>query len=126
MKKKPERKVSFPEALGLLAVVIVVIFLNAMKFSIGTGLSVLGVAMIVAAYAMVVLRIPWDDMMADVLKVFHNGMGAVQSDIIGVAADEYNRIANEELQAYFLDLQDLDTAMANITRRVNEAIESYM
>ena len=47
MKKKPERKVSFPEALGLLAVVIVVIFLNAMKFSIGTGLSVLGVAMIV-------------------------------------------------------------------------------
>lgn len=77
MKKKPERKVSFPEALGLLVVVIVVIFLNAMKFSIGTGLSVLGVAMIVAAYAMVVLRIPWDDMMADVLKVFHNGMGAV-------------------------------------------------
>ena len=56
----------------------------------------------------------------------NNGMGAVQSDIIGVAADEYNRIANEELQAYFLDLQDLDTAMANITRRVNEAIESYM
>ena len=56
----------------------------------------------------------------------NNGMGAVQSDIIGVAADEYNRIANEELQAYFLDLQDLDTAMANITRRVNEAIASYM
>ena len=55
----------------------------------------------------------------------NNGMGAVQSDIIGVAADEYNRIANEELQAYFLDLQDLDTAMDNITRRVNEAIESY-
>ncbi len=55
----------------------------------------------------------------------NNGMGAVQSDIIGTAADEYNRIANEELQAYFLDLQDLDTAMANITRRVNEAIQSY-
>ena len=52
-------------------------------------------------------------------------MGAVQSDIIGTAADEYNRIANEELQAYFLDLQDLDTTMGNITRRVNEAIQSY-
>ena len=55
----------------------------------------------------------------------NNGMGAVQSDIIGTAADEYNRIANEELQAYFLDLQDLDTTMGNITRRVNEAIQSY-
>ncbi len=55
-----------------------------------------------------------------------NGMGAVQSDIIGTAADEYNRIVNEELKSYFMDLQNLDTAMANITRRVNEAIQSYV
>ena len=55
----------------------------------------------------------------------NNGMGAVQSDIIGTAADEYNRIANEELTMYFLDLQDLDQTMANITSRVNEAIASY-
>ena len=55
----------------------------------------------------------------------NNGMGAVQSDIIGTAADEYNRIANEELHAYLLDLQNLDQTMDNITRRVNEAIASY-
>ena len=54
----------------------------------------------------------------------NNDMGAVQSDIIGVASDEYNRIANEELTMYFLDLQSLDVAMDNITRRVNEAIRS--
>ena len=76
-KERTERKVTFTEALILLIVVIVVIFLNAMKFKIGTGLSVLGVAMILAAYGMLVLRIPWDEMMADMLKVFQNGMGAV-------------------------------------------------
>lgn len=75
--KKTERKIGFVEALILLLVVIVVIFLNAMKFKIGTGLSVLSVAMIIGAYGMLALHIPWDDMMADILKVFQNGMGAV-------------------------------------------------
>lgn len=75
--KKPERKISFVEAVCLLLAVIVVIFLNAMVFKIGTGLSVLSVAMIVGAYGMLVLHISWDDMMADILKVFQNGMGAV-------------------------------------------------
>lgn len=76
-KKRDERKISFTEALILLIVVIVIIILNAMKFKIGTGLSVLSVAMIVAAYGMLVLHIPWDGMMNEMLKVFQNGMGAV-------------------------------------------------
>lgn len=75
--KKPERKLSFVEAVILLVVVIAVIFLNAMVFKIGTGLSVLSVAMILGAYGMLALHIPWDDMMAEMLKVFQNGMGAV-------------------------------------------------
>lgn len=76
-KKRTERKIGFGEAIGLLLAVIVVIFLNAIVFKIGTGLSVLSVAMIVAAYGMLVLGIPWDDMNTDILKVFQNGMGAV-------------------------------------------------
>lgn len=75
--KKTERKIGFGEGLVLLLVVIVVIFLNAMKFKIGTGLSVLSVAMILGAYGMLVLHIDWDDMMKEILKVFQNGMGAV-------------------------------------------------
>ena len=75
--KKAERKLSFVEGIVLLFVVIGVIFLNAMKFKIGTGLSVLSVAMILGAYGMLALRISWDDMMAEILKVFQNGMGAV-------------------------------------------------
>lgn len=79
MKKntKPERKLSFVEALVLLVVIIVVIFLNAMKFKVETGLSVLSIAMIIGAYGMLALHIPWDDMMTEMLKVFQNGMGAV-------------------------------------------------
>lgn len=78
-KKQPksERKLTFTEALILLIVVIAVIFLNAMKFKIGTGLSVLSVAMILAAYGMLVLHISWDSIMEEMLKVFQNGMGAV-------------------------------------------------
>lgn len=75
--QRTERKLTFVEAFVLLAVVIVVIFLNAMKFKIGTGLSVLSVAMIVGAYGMLVLHIPWSEMMDEILKVFQHGMGAV-------------------------------------------------
>lgn len=74
---KQARKISFGEAVALLLVVIVVILLNARVFGIGTGLSVLSVAMIIAAYGMFVLHIEWDDMMKDILAVFSNGMGAV-------------------------------------------------
>ena len=79
--KKAERKISFVEGLVLLVVIIGVIFLNAMKFKIGTGLSVLSVAMILGAYGMLALHIPWDDMMAEILKVFQNGMGAVMNPL---------------------------------------------
>lgn len=74
---KQERKISFGESVAILLVVIVVILLNARVFGIGTGLSVLSVAMICAAYGMFILHIEWDDMMKDILIVFNNGMGAV-------------------------------------------------
>lgn len=54
----------------------------------------------------------------------NTGLGAAQSDIVGVAANEYNRIANSELQAYFMDLQDIDTTINNIVTKVNEAIKN--
>lgn len=54
----------------------------------------------------------------------NTGMGVAESDIIGVAADEYNRIVNAEAEAYFLDLQSLDVTIKNIVSRVNEAIKN--
>ena len=57
-------------------------------------------------------------------NLMNTGMGVAQSDIIGTAADEYNRIANDEIAAYCMDLQDLDTTVSNIVNRVNEAIRN--
>lgn len=74
--RKSERPLTFAEAAVMLVAVIVIIFLNAMKWKIGTGLSVLSVAMLVSAYALIVLRIPWDDIMTEILNVFQVGMGA--------------------------------------------------
>lgn len=74
--EKKERKISLPEAVVLLVVSIVLIYMNARKWGIGTGLSILGVGMFLAAYSMIVLRIPWDDINDEILKVFQTGMGA--------------------------------------------------
>ena len=52
----------------------------------------------------------------------NTGMGVVQSDILGTAAEEYNKIVREEAQAYLIDMQSLDTTISNICTRVNEAI----
>lgn len=57
-------------------------------------------------------------------NIMNTGMGVSQSDIIGTAADEYNRIANDEISAYCMDLQSLDTTISNIVSRVNEAIRN--
>lgn len=76
MFKKPERKLLFGEALVLLIVSIFLIYMNARKWGIGTGLSLLGVAMVLIAYSMFVLRIKWDDILDEILKVFQTGMGA--------------------------------------------------
>lgn len=54
----------------------------------------------------------------------NTGLGAVESDIIGEAANEYNRIANEEAQAYCMGLQTIETTITNICNRVNEAIKN--
>ena len=61
----------------------------------------------------------------DLYENFMNtGMGVAQSDIIGTAADEYNRIVNDEVTAYCMDLQDIDTTISRIVTRVNEAIRN--
>lgn len=54
----------------------------------------------------------------------NTGLGTAQSDIVGVAANEYNRIVNAELQAFYMDLQDIDTTIANIMTKVNQAIKN--
>ncbi|CDZ74343.1 Na+/H+ antiporter NhaC [Peptoniphilus sp. ING2-D1G] len=77
VKKREKREITTAESAIMLFVVVVVILLNAVVFKIGTGLSVLIVAMIVSVYAMFALSIPWDDILAEILKVFDIGMGAV-------------------------------------------------
>ena len=52
------------------------------------------------------------------------GLGAVPQDIVGTAASEYTTIINEEVQAFCLDMQSLETTVANICKRVNEAIKN--
>ena len=77
---KPERKpreIGMVEAILLLIVVVGVILVNSIFLKIGTGLSVLSVAMIVAAYGMLFLRVPWEKMLDEILKTFQVGMGAV-------------------------------------------------
>lgn len=75
-KVSKERKLTMPEGIILLIFAIVLIFLNARRWGIGTGLSVLGVAMCLMAYSMFVLRIPWDDILQEILATFQMGMGA--------------------------------------------------
>jgi ABC-type sugar transport system, periplasmic component len=55
-------------------------------------------------------------------NMINTGLAATPGDIVGTAAEEYNTIVREELQAYCMDLQSLDKTMANITSRANEAI----
>ncbi len=55
-------------------------------------------------------------------NLVNTGLGSVSSDIVGTAAAEYYNIVKEELSSYNMDLQNLDTAIANIVKRVNEAI----
>lgn len=76
-KKKAERPIRTIESIVLLLAVVVLILLNARKFGIGTGLSVLSAAMLCGAYAMLVLHISWDELVKDILRVFQIGMGAV-------------------------------------------------
>ena len=62
---------------------------------------------------------------SDLYENFMNtGMGVAQSDIIGTAADEFNRFVNDEVAAYCMDLQDIDTTISKICSRVNEAIKN--
>ena len=55
-------------------------------------------------------------------NLINTGLGSVSSDIVGTAAAEYYNIVKEELSSYNMGLQDIDTAIANIVTRVNEAI----
>lgn len=77
MDRKSERQIGFVEAFILLVAIIGIIFFNAMVLKIGTGLSVLSVAMVIGVYSMLILRIPWDESLEEILKVFQVGMGAV-------------------------------------------------
>lgn len=54
----------------------------------------------------------------------NTGFGAVDSDIIGETSAVYTRAINDEVQAYLLGMQDLDTAIKNVCDTVNEAIRN--
>jgi len=53
-----------------------------------------------------------------------NGMGVVDSDIVGTAATEYNNIVKEEVSSFCMDLQSLEDTIAHVVSRVNDAIKS--
>ena len=57
-------------------------------------------------------------------SLINTGLGTVPQDVIGTAASEYTTIINEEVQAYCLDMQSLETTVANVCKRVNEAIKN--
>ena len=46
--------------------------------------------------------------------------------ITGIAASEYEAIAEEEVEKYFVDMQDLETTIKNIKERADEAIEKAL
>lgn len=77
LKGKRKRSLTRAEAIFLLLVIIVVIFTNSIYLKLGTGMSVLSVAIILAIYSMIFLDISWDDIMNDILNVFQTGMGAI-------------------------------------------------
>ncbi|MDY5931595.1 MAG: extracellular solute-binding protein [Candidatus Ornithospirochaeta sp.] len=57
-------------------------------------------------------------------NLMNTGLGTAQSDIIGVAAEEYHKIVIEEAKAFCMDLQDLETTVKKVCDRVNEAIKN--
>ena len=76
-KEKSERPVKFAEALIILIAIIAVIIFNAIYLKLGTGISVLSVAVLAATYGLLVLKIQWDEILDEILNVFKVGMGAV-------------------------------------------------
>jgi multiple sugar transport system substrate-binding protein len=56
--------------------------------------------------------------------ILETGLTPHDSDIVGVAAGEYTTIVMQELQAFNMDLQSLDSAVTNIVNRANEAIKN--
>jgi NhaC family Na+:H+ antiporter len=76
-KEKFERPVKFAEATIILIAIIAVIIFNAIYLKLGTGISVLSVATLAATYALLVLKIKWDDILDEIFNVFKVGMGAV-------------------------------------------------
>lgn len=54
----------------------------------------------------------------------NNGLGIVQSDIIGTACFEYSNIIKEEMENYCYGSQSLDKTINNIVARTNEAISN--
>ncbi len=54
--------------------------------------------------------------------LINNGLGVLSSDITGSVGAEYNSIIKEETELYLMDQQTLDVTIANICKRVNDAI----
>ena len=76
-KKKSSRKLGFIEAIGLLIILVSFLIWCALFAKIPTGMAILTCGIIAAAYGMFVLKIKWDDMLGDIMKVFKVGMGAI-------------------------------------------------
>lgn len=74
---KSSRKLNFTEAMVLLIVLVTFLIWGAVVAGLPTGMSVLSCGIIAATYGMSVLRIKWDNMLKDIMKVFNTGMGAV-------------------------------------------------
>lgn len=62
----------------------------------------------------------------DFENVLFNTKDWIPEKITGIAASEYEAIAEEEVEKYFVDMQDLETTIKNIKERADEAIEKAL
>ena len=75
MEKKATRDITFPEAMGILIFYIAVFALGIGK--INTNLSILICAIGTIMYGVYMLRIPYDEIFASILKIFQRGMPSI-------------------------------------------------
>ncbi len=74
--KKQSRKLTFPEAIGLLIVFVLILIWGSIISKIPTGISICLCSLAAGLYAIIVLHKTWDELQEGILKVIGIGMSA--------------------------------------------------
>ncbi|MEA4877574.1 MAG: Na+/H+ antiporter NhaC family protein [Aminobacterium sp.] len=77
VEQKTKRKISFPEAVGLLFCFVAILMWSVLKAKIPTGMAILLCTVLASTYGMFILRFSWDDILKRILHVFEVGMPAI-------------------------------------------------